>query len=179
MTGLDLMDLRPGAVMTGTARVVRIEPAPAEAAEEVCTLWLRSGSGDLEACATWQLVRDAGVREDDVVFLAGEVEERLVGLGSAYVLAVEVLQTVEPSPTALRRSLLREDDTPILLELAHDLAAYLLWLMCHDLARWTPRRKSRLTQDEVRGLAHYLHDVLPPDSRTPLPMRTDPGRQAA
>jgi hypothetical protein len=60
----------------------------------------------------------------------------------------------------------------ILLELSGPIAAYLLWLAARDLERWTDRRRTKLSRDEVRSLALFLHDQLPVGMRTPLPPAT-------
>ena len=57
-----------------------------------------------------------------------------------------------------------------------DIAAWLLWLMCRDLAQgW--RRNTRLQYEEAVRFAFWMHSALPVPLRTPMPVKERPKKK--
>lgn len=165
MDALDMCSARPGVVRIGAARIIRMDSQIGTGDDARLPVTLESEHGEIAARAPARLAARAGVSEGDTVVAAGVVE----WIGEALVLDLQMLRRVEAQgATAL--AIWDVDPTDeIHLELPVPCAAYVLWLMCRDLARWAPGRRSRLSRDEAAGLALFLHDRLPRDHRTPLP----------
>lgn len=172
MEPMELRRIRPGQRISGVARVVGVREEEL-GDEPIRVLELRNGTGSAQALLrpvlepaasplqVGELVEAHGMAEAQ--WRGGPVALRLDEVRRIH--ARELVPTVRggipPEPEVLAPG--------ILLELSSPIAAYLLWLTSRDLERWTDRRRTKLSRDEIRSLALFLHDQLPEALTTPLP----------
>jgi hypothetical protein len=165
MIALDINGAQAGAVRIGIAQIIRWEQEVGGDDEAIAKVLLESDHGQIQARGPGRLLARAGVSESDAVVAAGMVD----WVAEGPVLELQMLRRVE-SQGATTLSIWDIDPyEEIHVELPTALASYVLWLMCRDLARWAPGRRSRLARDEAAAFAMYLHHRLPVDWRTTLP----------
>jgi len=158
---------RQGVVRFGTAQIAYMDPDRAPVEPGVRLLLLHNARGQLPARVPERLLVGGDVEAGAHVLVCGRVEL----VDDEAVFTVEMLRQIEAPSASVAHPLAGDDDSQesILIDLPRDVAAYLLWLICRDVARWPERRRTRLTRDDARSLAIYLHECLPGDRRTPVP----------
>lgn len=162
MHPLDLSSARPGAVQLGAACVVEMQMAE----EDLVRLELESLAGRARAHAPAGMIRRAGVATGSDVLVIGRLEWE----GDEMSFAVDLIRPVRTADGISRASLFDQwAEETLVVELTPPLRSYLLWLLCGDLAHWTRARRTKLSREEARSFALYLHDTLAPDARTALP----------